>query len=99
MNIQSKFNLGQDVYWIIAMTNYSFGHGKIETIHVETGKIIYTVTYNYLDKIYREDLEEDQLFESFEKMTLKILYDRKNYLYGILKETESKIEQYEKELK
>lgn len=100
MNIQSKFNLGQDVYWIIAddMTNYSFGHGKVETVHVNN-EISYTVTYIYLGKTCKEDLNEDKLFESFEEMTLKILYDRKNYLNGILKETESKIEKYEKELK
>lgn len=99
MNIVTKFDVGQLVFWVnsIFYNSFTFSKGMVTEIVITTkGDIFYKIEYECYGQIREEGKYEKDLYPSFESMEAPILRKRRNDLKKLLDDTEKEIAEYEK---
>lgn len=97
MNINTKFDIGQTVFWkdTVVHNSFTFYKGVISEIEVSP-QIYYRIEYTPYGQPKTEVKCEDKLYASYEEMALTVLRERQEYLQELLDKTNKEIAEYEK---
>ena len=98
MNIVTKFDIGQTVFWKDTVVHdfFTFSKGVISEIKISPQKIFYKIEYTPYGQPRTELKCEDKLYASYEEMALTVLRERQKYLQDLLDKTNKEITEYEK---
>lgn len=93
MKIETKFEVGQEVWFIgsVSIVDFTFVKGFVEKIQI-SDKLLYRIQHNSYGETVFNFKPENELFDSFEELEKSVLIEQNKMINGYLKENLRKLE-------